>query len=48
MSSSLAFTPIQGIELNNPNAMKDAGSKQKTEESYFNNGDAFKNTKRGN
>jgi len=46
MSSSLAFTPIQGIELNNPNAQKEKTSRDAADASYFNNGMAFKNTKR--
>jgi len=46
MSSSLAFTPIQGIELHNPNASKESGARTKTDESYFNNGDAFAFTKK--
>lgn len=47
MSSSLAFTPIQGMELSNPNADREKQSRESAEQSYFANNVAFKNTKRG-
>jgi len=47
LSSSLAFTPIQGIELSNPNAAKEQGSRAKAEKSYFSNVVGFKRTKKG-
>ncbi len=39
LSSSLAFTPIQGIELENPNARKDAASG--TASTYFSDTGTF-------
>ena len=36
MSSSLAFTPIQGIELVNPNAEKESRDSQSGTDSVFN------------
>ena len=47
MSSSLAFTPIQGIELTNPNAAREKGARDATDQSYFANWVGFKNTKKG-
>jgi len=47
MSSSLAFTPIQGMELSNPNADREKQSRESAEQSYFSNHVGFKNTKRG-
>jgi U4/U6 small nuclear ribonucleoprotein PRP31 len=41
MSSSLAFTPIQGIELVNPNAEKESRDSQSGTDSVFNDKRGF-------
>jgi len=46
MSSSLAFTPIQGIELVNPNAEKESRDSQSGTDSVFNDRRGFFSTKK--
>mmetsp|Transcript_6589 Transcript_6589/g.19004 ORF Transcript_6589/g.19004 Transcript_6589/m.19004 type:complete len:499 (-) Transcript_6589:370-1866(-) len=46
LSSSLAFTPVQGIELENPNAKRDADADLKSgTESYFSEYSGFRSIK---
>ncbi|KAK9797074.1 hypothetical protein WJX73_003006 [Symbiochloris irregularis] len=46
LSSTLAFTPVQGIELENPNARQDMDSQRTGTESYFSEYSGFRSLKK--